>query len=320
MPVNQRKSEYFERMEQFMDSFSKIFIVHADNVGSHQMQQIRQSLRGDGEVLMGKNTMMRKCIQLYLRKHPGHPYEQLLARLRGNVGLVFTDKDLGKIRDVIEANRVPAPAKAGSIAPSNVIVPAGPTGCDPGQTGFFQALNIATKITRGQIEIISDVPLLGAGERVLPSHAVLLAKLNIKPFTYGLVIKAVYDNGSLFDAAVLKLTPDDIAAKFLDGVRTVAAISLSVGMPTLASVPHSLAAALKKLIAICTSDDVDYSFKEAESALKFLADPSAFAAAAAPAAGGAAAAAKEEVKEEEEEEDAGAVGGLFGGGGGGDDY
>jgi len=64
------------------------------------------------------------------------------------------------------SNRVPAPARVGAISPVNVIVPAGPTGCDPGQTSFFQVLQIATKITKGQIEITTPVELLKLGDKV----------------------------------------------------------------------------------------------------------------------------------------------------------
>lgn len=43
----------------------------ADNVGSRQFQNIRQSLEGLGVVLMGKNTMMRKAIRGHLEHNPG---------------------------------------------------------------------------------------------------------------------------------------------------------------------------------------------------------------------------------------------------------
>jgi len=56
--------------QQFMDEFPKIFIVGVDNVGSKQMQQIRQSLRGKAEILMGKNTMIRKAIRGHLENNP----------------------------------------------------------------------------------------------------------------------------------------------------------------------------------------------------------------------------------------------------------
>lgn len=69
-------------------------------------------------------------------------FTQLLAKVVGNVGFIFTNGDLGKVRDVIEEHRVPAPARVGSLAPIDVKVPPGPTGCDPGQTSFFQVLQV----------------------------------------------------------------------------------------------------------------------------------------------------------------------------------
>jgi len=310
--ISTKKIEYVERMKGYIDTYTKILIVQADNVGSHQMQQIRQAIRGTAEVLMGKNTMMRKVISLYLKENPGHPIEMIMNKLKGNVGLVFTNGDLGDIRQIIEANRVPAPARVGSIAPCDVIVPPGPTGCDPGQTSFFQVLQVATKIAKGQIEIVSEVNLLMKGEKVGQSQAALLQKLDIKPFTYGLVIDSIYDNGSMFDAAVLDLTDDDLIAKFGAAVKKVASICLQIGYPTMASMPHSIANAFKNLVAIAVECE-SFSFEKADPFKAYLADPSAFAVAAAPAAGGAAAAAEEKKEEEEEEEADLGAGDMFGG-------
>merc|ERR1712232_487311 len=115
----------------------------------------------------------------------------------------------------------------------------GPTGCDPGQTGFFQTLQISTKITKGQIEMVNDTHLITTGEKVTASQAALLQKLGIEPFTYGMILKKVYDNGSLFDAKVLDITDDVLAAKFTAALNALASVSLAIGYPTQASVPHS---------------------------------------------------------------------------------
>ena len=55
----------------------------------------------------------------------------------------------------------------------------------------MQALNIPTKINKGCVEIVSDVHLVKQSEKVGGSEATLLAKLGIKPFSYGLVIQKV---------------------------------------------------------------------------------------------------------------------------------
>lgn len=308
----ERKQEYFAKLESLLENYTKIFLVGVDNVGSNQIQQIRQALRNKAEVLMGKNTLIRKVFNTYVRANPGHPLEQVIPLLKGNVGFVFTNADLNDVREVLESNKVPAPARVGSIAPIDVVVPPGPTGCDPGQTSFFQALQIGTKIQKGQIEIISEVLLTKKGDKVGNSEAALLQKLNIKPFSYGLVIQTVYDNGSLFDPAVLDLTEEDLCAKFVAGLRNVAAVSLEIGFPTLASIPHSVANAFKSLVAVVVELDT-FSFEKADAYKAFLANPSAFASAAPAAAGGAAPEAAKVEEEEEEEADLGGGADMFGG-------
>merc|ERR1739844_358703 len=119
-----------------------------------------------------------------------------------------------------------APAKAGALAPLDVIVPAQNTGMGPEKTSFFQALSIPTKITKGTIEIIQDVPLITSGDRVGMSEATLLNMLKISSFTYGLVVQKVYDSGSVFDPEILDITAQALNPTFMSGVANVAALSL----------------------------------------------------------------------------------------------
>jgi len=305
------KSNYFAKLTQLLDEYPKCFIVGADNVGSKQMQQIRISLRGEAVVLMGKNTMMRKAIRGHLENNPA--LERLLPHIKNNVGFVFTNQDLVHVRDLLLANKVKAPAKAGALAPLDVTVPAQNTGMGPEKTSFFQALSIPTKITKGTIEIVNDVHLIKTGDKVGMSEATLLNMLKISPFSYGLIVLKVYDSGSVFDPEILDISDDDLRARFMSGVANVAAVSLAIGYPTVASVPHSVVNGMKNLLAVAAATDI--TFKEAETVKEFLADPSKFAAvvaAAAPAAADAApaaAAAAPEESEEEEDDDMGF--GLF---------
>merc|ERR1719451_157611 len=84
----------------------------------------------------------------------------ILGKIVGNLGMIFTNEPLDDIVEIVESNKKQSVARSGAIAPCDVIVPKGSTGMDPTQTAFFQALNIATKITKGAIEIINDTQLL----------------------------------------------------------------------------------------------------------------------------------------------------------------
>lgn len=247
--------------------------------------------------------------------------------------------------------QVGAPARVGLVAPVDVIVPPGSTGLDPSQTSFFQVctlnfvlyklsyafpssyvafyvcvneciyvdqvLNIPTKINKGTVEIITPVEIIKKGEKVGSSESALLSKLGIKPFSYGLIVEHVYDDGSVFDPKILELTEDDLAEKFAAGLANVISISMALAYPTLAAVPHMFTNAYKNLLSLAIA--TEYSFPLADKIKEYLEDPTKFAsaapvAAATPAAAGssAAAPAKEEKKEESEESDEdGFVAGLF---------
>lgn len=301
------KAKYFDNLTSKLNEYDKCFIVGVDYVRSKQMQQIRQSLRGSADIIMGKNTMIRKVISGQLNSKPS--LEKILPHVKENIGFVFTKGDLNEIREKIESNKVEAPARAGAIAPTDVVIPAQNTGLGPEKTSFFQALSIPTKITRGTIEILNPVPIITKGDKVGQSDATLLGMLKIYPFHYGLVLRQVYDQGSVYDPEVLDITPDVIRAKFMAGVRNIAAVSLAIGYPTAASVPHSIINSFKKLLAI--SVETDYTFNESEKVKEYLKDPSKFAAAAPAAAAAAApkaetkAAAKEPEPESDSDSDMG---------------
>uniref|UniRef100_A0A452FRI0 Large ribosomal subunit protein uL10 n=1 Tax=Capra hircus TaxID=9925 RepID=A0A452FRI0_CAPHI len=230
------KSNCFLKIIQLLDHYPKCFIVGADNMGSKQRQQIPMSLCGKAVVLMGKNTMMCKAIKAL---------EKLLPHIQGNVGFVFTKEDLPEIRDMLLASKVPAVARAGAKAACEVTVP----------TSFFQALGITTKISRGTIEILSDVQLIKTGDKVGSSETMLLNMLNISPFSFGLVIQQVFDNGSIYNPV---------------GVRNVPSVCLQIGYLT--------------VWVLALSVETDYTFPLAEKVKAFLADLFAFVTAATTAA------------------------------------
>lgn len=314
MPSRERKAEYFVKAKALFEEYNKILVVGANNVGSKQFQHIRIALRGKAVVLMGKNTMMRRILNDLIEENPNTPLKVLTPIVVGNIGFIFTNGDVNDVRKVIDENRVGAPAKAGQLAEIDVVVPAGPTGCDPGQTSWFQALNVPTKISRGQIEIVSELRLITAGAVVGSSEAALLQKLNIRPFTFGLVLQSVYDNGALFDAKVLDITDEDLKTKFASALRRMASICMGAGYPTLASLPHQIGNGVRTLIAVAAA--CGYTFEQMSEWDKFLnmspEELAALAAAGGGGGGGGDAAAEEEKEEEEEEEVDLGGGGMFG--------
>ena len=264
---------------------------------------------------MGKNTMVRRAIKGFIADGSLNEVERLLPFVKGNVGFVFTNADLKEAREKILSNRVAAPARAGAVAPLDVYVPAGNTGMEPGKTSFFQALGVPTKIARGTIEITTDLKLVEAGSKVGASEATLLNMLNISPFTYGMGISQIYDQGQTFEASVLDIEESQLLKAFSSAIGAITAISLAIGYPTLPSVLHSLFNSYKNILSVAI--ETDYSWEGIDELKDRIANPEAYAAAApaaAVAADDSAPAAAAEAKEEEKEEEEDSDEDMFGGG------
>ena len=147
MVAKDKKVAYFAHLTECLNKYQRAFIVNADFVGSKQISDIRIALRGKAELIFGKNTMVRRCIR-DLTSDGSHPeWAAIVPVMKGNLGFMFTNGNLAELQTVVDEYVKPASAKAGVIAPVDCVVPKGPTGLDPAQTSFFQALNIHTKIT-----------------------------------------------------------------------------------------------------------------------------------------------------------------------------
>ena len=122
----------------------------------------------------------------------------------------------------------------------------------------------------------------------------------------------VYENGAVFGPEILDIKDEVLIDKLKQGIRSIAALSLSINYPSVPAVPHLLIKGYKNALAVSVA--TEFTFPLAEKVKAILANPAAFAAAApvaaaAPAAGKAAPAPKKEEPKEESDDDMGF--GLF---------
>merc|ERR1712217_853307 len=87
----------------------------------------------------------------------------------------------------------------------------------------------------------------------------------------------VFQNGAVFDAAVLDIKDSVLIQKFMAGIANMAAFSREIGIPTEAGLPHAFGNAFRNVAALVS--DISFTFKEVETVKKFLEDPEAYAAA-----------------------------------------
>jgi len=267
--IKQIKKDYWNRIQDVVYKYKNVVFVDTDNVSSLQAAKLRVKLREVGAyMLMGKNTLMKAALQDANAKEASPLIDMIIGQLRGNINLIFTNGDPCVVKAILDQEVRGAAAKAGMIAPMDVIVPAGPTGMDPRQTTVFQQLNIATQIHKGAISVKADTKIISAGEKIGSGQAALLDKLKICPFEFKMKAVKVIQDGALFDAKFLDIAMDAVLGKFQQAAQVQTALALGAGAPTTLSAPHSLVNGFQNLVAAAGS--VGYEFPEAVALLDAL--------------------------------------------------
>ncbi|KAM0672167.1 acidic ribosomal protein P0 [Ordospora colligata] len=251
-----RKEHTYEKAKRLFSTYSKFAIIGVENVVSTQLKNIKVQWGKDAEFLMGKNSSMRRALQDLGKSE----LDVILEKIKGDVCFVFFKNNVKVIKKVIDNNAREACAKIGDISQKDVWVEKCVTSMPPDKTSYFQVLGIATKITKGKIEIISDYKVLSPGDHVGPSQANLLSMMNIKPFMYKISMWWVYEDGCLYESALVDIEEDDIMMSMKNAIQSVAAMSLGARFVTQASVPYAMRNAFKDILHV--SFGAEFAIKE----------------------------------------------------------
>jgi large subunit ribosomal protein L10 len=244
---NEKKISTVERIAQLSNMYPVIVITQLSKVRSAQLMAVRKVLRGNAEIVVVKN----KLAKLALKRAGIKNADELLNRLTGQNALLFSNLDPFKLYLLLERNRVSLAARAGDIAPIDIVVPAGNTGQPAGPVlSEFREAGIPTKIESGSIWIVKDSVAAKAGSPISPKLASLLSKLGIKPIRAGLSIALAYDNGLIYAADSITIDLEKYRESLVTGFVSSKALAVEIGYLTTDTAPEIIAKAYREAFAL----------------------------------------------------------------------
>lgn len=202
------KREEIEEFEDLIEEHDAVGVVNVEGIASKQFQQIRRNLHGAAKVRVGRNTLMRRALE-------SQGLENLVEYVEGQTGLLLTDDNPFALYQKIEEGKSSAPISAGQEATSEVVVPEGDTGFDPGpMVGDLQQAGISARIEEGSIKVVEDSVVLEPGEEATPEVEEALSKLDIEPLEVGLDLRALVERaeGTVLEPDTLDIDVDDYRA------------------------------------------------------------------------------------------------------------
>lgn len=316
--VAEWKKDEVNELKGIIADAEVVGIVNLLNIPARQLQEMRKSLKGKATLRLSKINLMNLALEDCNANKAD--IIGLSEFMEGQPALICTDMNPFKLYKILEDSKTSAPAKAGSIASDDIVVPSGDTGFPPGPfLGELQQIGVSAKIEKGKIVVSKDTVVVKAGEAVPKNVAAALTRMDIKPMEVGMDLKAVYEDGAIFKADVLAIDEEQTIADVQNAFTKAFNLSVFTAFPTEKTISAIIGSAHSKAFnvgieaAIMNSKTSDMLIGLANAKMLALAgevsadalddelaDKLANVAAATPVA---APVAEAEVEEEEEEEE-----------------
>src|SRR6266852_1160269 len=246
------KKEALEQLEGLLEKYPVIAAADLTKVRSSQIHELRKRLRERVTMLVTKNNLLRKSVELSGKNDTR--IGEFVKDLTGSNILLFTDTNPFKLILLLEKSKVRVPAKAGDTATNEIMIPAGNTGLPPGPViSEFGEVKVPTRIESGSIWVSKDTVVARKGDPISPKMASVLSKLGLKPMEAGLSLVSAFDNGTIMTKADLGIDMTAFRKDLIQGMSNAIGLSMEADYITPEVAPRMLGKAMMQALALADS-------------------------------------------------------------------
>ena len=210
--VSEEKKKLVARFVKLINDNPVVGAIDIEGMPAAQLQKMRETLRdNDIELIVAKRRLIKHALEQAKASKKG--IEQLEEFLRGMPALIFSKLDSFKLYKLLKSSKSEAPAKAGQVAPKDIVVKAGPTPFLPGPIiSELGAVGLKSGVEDGKVAIKEDAVVAKEGDEITAELAGLLTRLDIKPMEIGLNLTASLEDGTIFKKDVLDVDEEQFIA------------------------------------------------------------------------------------------------------------
>jgi len=236
--VIERKTREIDELVELINKYEALGVANLYKVRSKQLQELTKRFRPEVYMRVSKNVLIKRALKKCTRVN----VEKLADYLTGSNILLFTDTNPFKLALLLDRSKIKMTAKAGDIAPNDIVIPAGNTGIPPGPAiSELHEAGIRTRIDAGSVWVLQDTVVAKKGKVIPPKIASVLSKLGVKPLEVGLKMIVAYDDGLVLTSDQLTLNLDETRVQIEDAFRTAINLAVNSAYPT----PETITAILQ---------------------------------------------------------------------------
>ncbi len=220
MLKKEEKKDAVRKHSVKIKDYETIAVVRLDGAPDRLFQSLRNKLRGRAVVITGRKNILTRTLSSDKRT------EQLGNFLDGTCALVLSNENPFELYREFSSNSIKLAAKPNQKAPEDISIEAGETSLPPGQAVTeLKSAGIDVKIDKGKVVISKAKVLVHKDEKIPLNVAKALHTLNIFPFVAELKPNAVFNDGIIFNAELLQMNSEGMAADISKAFAAAVSIS-----------------------------------------------------------------------------------------------
>ncbi|CAG0974465.1 MAG: 50S ribosomal protein L10 [Candidatus Methanoperedens sp.] len=226
------KKDEIEDIKRLITTHSSVGIVGVTGIPSNQLQLMRKSLRGIADLKMCRNSLIDRALA-----ESSDEVKQINKYVEDQTALLFTNENPFKLFKILDKGKTSAPIKAGATSPKDIVVEKGPTSFPPGPiVGELTAAGISAGIEGGKVVIRQTKTVAKKGDVVDAKLASILSRLEIHPMELGLDLRAVYENGMIYESKILSVDETTYTNNLTLAVQHAFNLSVNSAYPAKATI------------------------------------------------------------------------------------
>lgn len=261
----EEKVALVEELRREIPKYPVVALVDIFGVPADMMNEIRQKLRGQGKIKVCKKTL----IKLALNEVGNPKLAELTKYLQGQAAIILTHMDPFKLSRLLKESKRRVPAKPGSVAKSEIVIPAGELDIPTQMVASLQKMGAEARVQAGRVMLMKDFKIVTEGEIITKEKSDLLAKLDILPVEQEVKIQAVYENGIIFTPEILNIDEQAVIKQLCEAYVSAFNLSINVCFPTALTIPVLLMKGYQSAYSLAYS--VRFPTREVIPALLMLA-------------------------------------------------
>nr|KAF6379443.1 MRT4-like protein, ribosome maturation factor [Myotis myotis] len=187
------KQNLIEELRKCVDTYKYLFIFSVANMRNSKLKDIRNAWK-HSRMFFGKNKVM----MVALGRSPADEYKdnlhQVSKKLRGEVGLLFTNRTKEEVNEWFTKFAEMDYARAGNKATFTVSLDPGPLEQFPhSMEPQLRQLGLPTALKKGVVTLLSDYEVCKEGDVLTPEQARVLKLFGYEMAEFKVTIKYMWD-------------------------------------------------------------------------------------------------------------------------------